>query len=171
MVGRSGAFIDAVITFINHNAKFNWYRLEQADNGCVIKNLYQWNFSNCIVWLIYYLPQTKLREGNVFTGREGKDGYLWSHVLSGGEWVFLVPGPLYPGGWLCPGRACTHPLGWVCPGSVGTHLHQRWVCPDGWVLNPQEWALSPPGGGYSPPPTTAYRQQAGGTHPTGMLSC
>ena len=90
-------------------------------------------------------PQTKLREGNVFTGiclSMGEGGYLWSQICPGVRWVSLVPGPFQGAG----GE------GWVC-------LRYARV---GW--NPP-----PPGNGTWD--ITGYSRQAGVTHPTGMLSC
>ena len=87
----------------------------------------KWNYQHLLLlkctrpgwikqWHCYRLP-TKLQEGNVFASvchsvhREGMGisgtmsfpgrEYLWSHFLSRGRWVSLVPGPL--GRWVCPG--------------------------------------------------------------------
>ena len=102
----------------------------------------------------------KLREGNVFTGV----------CLSTGEGIVsLVPCPFRDGGgyvwgWVCPGVGMSGGIGAQEGGyvqGVGTPLEmgpQRWVCPG--VNHPsQTWD------------TMGYGRQAGGTHPTGMLSC
>ena len=93
-------------------------------------------------------PQTKLREGNVFTSvslSTGEGGYRWSYVL--------------PSGWLCQGVGMatlvamfmgmvTYPSrGKYVQGRVGSH--------------------PPPNHGI-PKDTIGKR---GGTYPSGMLSC
>ena len=69
---------------------------------------------------IYYPPQTKLQEGNDFTGVCLSTWRMALSLVSGpfwGGWILsLVPGPFW-GGWICPG--------WW-----------RWVCPEGWVPTP-----------------------------------
>ena len=98
----------------------------------------------------------KLWEGNVFTGV----------CLSMGRGGSLVPGPFQG----------------VSMSKVGEGLG----CPGGWVPSPS-WSPMlryirgrgvgmSRGGRYSPGPppiwdTTGYGRQAGGTHPTAMLSC
>ena len=98
----------------------------------------------------FYRPQAKLQEGNVFTvvwlatGVGG--GYLWSHVLSGGCWVSLVPGPFKRVGMSLVPPQAWH-LGVGMSGGMHTHLHSR------------------------KSDTTGYGRQAGSVHLTGMLSC
>ena len=101
----------------------------------------------------YYRPPTKLLEGSVFTGVQGWVGisgfmsFLWE--------VSLVPLPF-----LGVGMGMYKGVGYVQ--GVSTHHLGRgtsggWVCP-----------------GDTHPPDTAFNRiqsQAGGTHPTGMLSC
>ena len=91
---------------------------------------------------VYYCPQTKLRGDNVFIGV----------CPVGGRWVsdpvsFLEVGCFRGGGWVGL---------WVCLGGC-------WVCPGSFVLIllPDAWDLG----------SCGYGRQAGGTHPTGMLSC
>ena len=63
----------------------------------------------------------------------------------------------------------THHLGWICPGDG--YSRPGWICPGG-GNSPPGWVLTP-----IPPPTPGYMghrirsTSAGGTHPTGMLSC
>ena len=94
----------------------------------------------------YCRPQTKLREGNVFTGvclsTGRRSGHLSSHILSGGYLWYQVP--LWG---VCPGGGYNQGMGWVCPG---------------WV---------PPTPGTRTLDTTRYGRQAGGTYPNGLLSC
>ena len=92
-------------------------------------------------------PQTKLREGNVFTSvslSTGEGGYRWSYVL--------------PSGWLCQGGGY---------GNIGGYVHG-----DGYL--PLQGQVCPREGGLSPTPeswdTTGYDRQAGGTYPSGMIS-
>ena len=59
-----------------------------------------------------YLPPTKLRKGNVITDVcyvvQGRGGYAWSWVPSGG-WVCLVPGPF----WGLPGPRSFQGVGYA----------------------------------------------------------
>ena len=94
--------------------------------------------------LHYYRPQTKLREGNVFTGVcPWRRGYLWSHVLSGRGWVSLVPGRFQGVG--------THPSQWDLRRGVSTPPPPKKNKTGTWD-------------------TTRYSRQVGGTYPTGMMS-
>ena len=89
----------------------------------------------------------KLREGNVFTGvclsRVG--GYIWSHVLSGGEGGYLWYQVLLRGmgmsrGWLCLGVGMSMGMSGGYPTTLGHG-------------------------------SMGYSWQVGGKHPTGMVSC
>ena len=97
----------------------------------------------------YYRHQTKLREGNVFTG-------VCLFMLKG--LVSLVPCP-FPGGGVS--ISITRPL------PRGEYLG-GWVCPvDGWILTPLGWVC--PGVGIHPPRYMEYyrySQKASDTHPT-----
>ena len=93
---------------------------------------------------------------------KGDGGYLWSHVLSGGAWLYLVSGPYW---------------GWV--GMSPCVSMSR-----GWEIDPPTWELKELGtqplrhgtlkecsGWGRTWDTMGYDWQAGSTHPTGMLSC
>ena len=96
---------------------------------------------------IYYRPETKLREGNVFM-----DTCLFTR-----GWVFLVP-CLFFGGYLwyqVPSRVGGYVLG--LGGYIGVGMSRGWVTTSN--LGRGTWD------------TMGYAWQAGDTHPTGMLSC
>ena len=105
--------------------------------------VYHYVFAHLVRFYSGYCPQTKLREGNVFTG-------VCDSVHRG---VCLLPGAcLLPEGGSGPRRGC---LLW----GGGAWSQGGW----GQVV----WSRGVPG--VETPPTTATA--AGGTHPTGMHSC
>ena len=127
-------------------------------------------FGQCenIIIVAFYRPSTKLRECSVFTGvcLSTVGGYRWSHVLSGG--ISGTRSLLGGGGGVGMPKGVVTPSpihgtsgrGWVCPGGAGTHPHGT----SGGDMSrgyPPHWTWD----------TTGYGQPAGGTHPTGMLSC
>ena len=67
--------------------------------------------------------------------------YIWSYFLSGGGWVSMVPGPFQ---------------------GVGMS-REGWIC--------LRWVLTPRHGSSERSGTHSPQQDAGGTHPTGILSC
>ena len=75
---------------------------------------------SCYLSTVYkscFRPQTKLRQGNVFTG---------VCLFTGGG----ISGPWYQvpsGGWVS--------RRWVCPGDG--YVQGGWACPGGWVLTPR----------------------------------
>ena len=122
-----------------------------------------WPLSAC-----YSHRQTKLWEGNVFTGVCLFTCPFWGIGISGTRSLWDGVG-MFKGGWV---GGCM--VEWASRG--GMSICRGWVCPeDGYV-----WGWVCPGGGYVweyPPPehgtwdTMGYSQQVGSTHHNGMLSC
>ena len=105
--------------------------------------------------LNFYRPPTKLPEGNVFTSVCLSPGGIgWASLVPGPFfWEASIPGPRsLPGGEYAGGR-------WVPRGEYSGDEYPTGV-------GTQPLLLTPSGSHQN-----MYGWRAGGTHPTGMLSC
>ena len=138
------------------------------------------------MWQVHYRPQTKFREGNVFTGVylyigggiSGPMSFLGVGIsgtksLPGGKGSVCPGVGMLGSGWVCLGVGMLGVGGYVWGGRLG--MFGGGVCPRGGCPHSWTWDLKevvgthPPGHGTWD--TMGCGWQAGGMHPTGMLSC